>query len=54
MPVGLPTVAETAESDPDVEAVLLFCFSGLTLSLYLLHLLPAAMVDAIAVLAGVG
>jgi hypothetical protein len=54
MPVGLPTVVEAAESDPDLEAVLLFCFSGLTFSLYLLHLLPAAMVDAISLLASAG
>jgi hypothetical protein len=54
MPVGMPSVIETSESDPDVEAVLLFSFSGLTLSLYLLHLLPAAMVDAISLLASTG
>jgi hypothetical protein len=54
MPVGLPTVVDTAESDPDLEAVLLFSLGGLTLSFYLLHLLTVATVEAAMLLAGAG
>ncbi len=54
MPVGLPSVVETAEPDADLELVLLFCLSGLTLSLYLIHLLPIATADAIMLLARAG
>ena len=45
MPVVLPNAA--AESDADIECVLLFCLGGLTLSLYSFHLLPTVMVDAL-------
>jgi hypothetical protein len=51
MPVELPRVVDTAEPDPDREAVQLFCLGGLTISLYLIHLLPIAMVDAMMLLA---
>ena len=54
MPVGLPTAIEAAESDPDAEFVLLFCLSGLTASLYLLHLFPVAAADAIMLLSCAG
>jgi hypothetical protein len=54
MPVGLPSVVDTAESDPDLEAVALFSLAGLTLSFYLLHLLPVAMANAAMLLACVG
>jgi hypothetical protein len=54
MPVGLPTAIEAAESDPDAEVVLLFCLTGLTASLYLLHLLPVAAADAFMLLSYAG
>jgi hypothetical protein len=54
MPVGLPTVVAAAESDPDAEVVLLFCLTGLTVSLYLLHLLPAVAADAFLLLSCAG
>jgi hypothetical protein len=54
MPVGLPTAIEVAESEPDAEFVLLFCLSGLTASLYLLHLFPAAAADAFMLLSCAG
>jgi hypothetical protein len=54
MPVGLPCAVETAEPDADAEVVLLFCLGGLTLSLYLLHLLPVATASAITFLACAG
>jgi hypothetical protein len=52
MPVGLPSVVETTE--PDFEVAQLFCLSGLSLTLYLVHLLPFAMVDAMMLLACAG
>jgi hypothetical protein len=54
MPVGLPSAVHTAESDADLEAVLLFCLGGLTLSLYLFHLLPVVAADAAMLLACAG
>jgi hypothetical protein len=54
MPVGLPSVVETAEPDPDLEAVQLFCLGGLTVTLYLLHLLPSTMENAMMLLACAG
>jgi hypothetical protein len=56
MPVGLPSTAVTvtAESDADLEAVLLFCLGGLTLSLYFIHLVPIATAGAITLLAYAG
>jgi hypothetical protein len=54
MPVGLPSVVHTAGCDADLEAVLLFCLGGLTLSLYLIHLLPVAAVEATMLLACAG
>jgi hypothetical protein len=54
MPVGLPSVVDTAEPDPDLEMVLLFSLGGLTLSLYLIHLLPVATVEAAMLLACAG
>jgi hypothetical protein len=54
MPVELPSLVDTAESDPDLEVVLLFCLAGLTLSLYLIHLLPVASVEATMLLAYAG
>jgi hypothetical protein len=54
MPVGLPSVVETAEPDRDLEAVQLFCLGGLTVTLYLLHLLPVAMANARKLLACAG
>jgi hypothetical protein len=54
MPVGLPSDVETAESNPDRESVQLFCLGGLTLSLYLIHLLPIAMTNAMMLLACAG
>jgi hypothetical protein len=54
MPVGLPSVIDTAESDPDLELVLSFSLGGLTLSLYLIHLLPVAAVAASMLLASAG
>jgi hypothetical protein len=54
MPVGLPSLVDTAESDPDLDAVMLFCLGGLTLSLCLIHLLPVATVEAAMLLAGAG
>jgi hypothetical protein len=45
MPVGLPSLVDTAESDPDLDAVMLFC---------LIHLLPVATVEAAMLLAGAG
>jgi hypothetical protein len=54
MPVGLPSGVQTAEPDPDLEVALLFSLSGVTLSFYLLHLFPFAMVDAIMLLASAG
>jgi hypothetical protein len=41
---------ETTELDPNLKVVLLFGLGGLTLSLYLLQLLPSSMV----LLAGMG
>jgi hypothetical protein len=54
MPVGLPNVVETAEPEPDLEAVQLFCLGGLTVTLCLLHLLPVATVNAMMLLACAG
>ena len=54
MPVALPSVIDTAEADLDLEAVLLFCLGGLTLSLYLIHLMPVATVEAAMLLACAG
>jgi hypothetical protein len=54
MPVGLPSTVEIAGDDLDREAVLLFSLCGLTLSLYLLHLLPIATVDAMMLLTCAG
>lgn len=54
MPVGLPSAVAAAEADPDLEVVLLFCLSGLNLSLYLIHLLPVAAVAATMLLASAG
>jgi hypothetical protein len=45
---------ETAELDPGLKVVLLLCLSGLTLSLFLLHLFPLAMADAMMLLACAG
>jgi hypothetical protein len=53
MPVRLPSIAETAP-DPDREVVQLFCLGGLTLSLYLLHLVPVAMANAMMLLSCTG
>jgi hypothetical protein len=54
MPVGLPNVIDTTEPDPDLEAVMLFCLAGLTLSFYLSHLLSVATVEAAMLLACAG
>jgi hypothetical protein len=54
MPVGLPSVIDTTEPDPDLEAVMLFCLGGLTLSLYFIHLLPTASIAAAMLLACAG
>jgi hypothetical protein len=53
MPVGLPSAVETA-ADPDLAVVELFCLGGLTLSLYLLHLAPVAMANAMMLLSCAG
>jgi hypothetical protein len=53
MPVGLPNVVEAAKADPDLE-VQLFCLGGLTLSLYVIHLMPAIMTNAMMLLACAG
>jgi hypothetical protein len=45
---------ENAELDPSLKVVLLLCLSGLTLTLFLLHLFPLAMTDAMTLLAGAG
>ncbi len=50
MPVGLPSAVETTAPDPDLQVVELFCLAGLTLSLYLLHLAPVVMANAIMLL----
>jgi hypothetical protein len=55
MHVGLrKAVIETAELAPNLKVVHLFSLGGLTLSLYLLHLFPNAMVDAMMLLASAG
>jgi hypothetical protein len=53
MPVGLPSAVETVP-DPDLEVVQLFCLGGLTMSLYLLHLVPVAMANAMMLLSCTG
>jgi hypothetical protein len=45
---------ETVELDPNLKVVLAFSLGGLTLLLYLLHLFPNAMIDAMMLLAGAG
>jgi hypothetical protein len=52
MPVELLRPVQTGE--PDLEVVQLFCLSGLSLSLYFVHLLPHTMVDAMMLLACAG
>jgi hypothetical protein len=54
MPVGLPSAVDIPESDADLEAVLLFCLGGLTVSLYLIHLVPVAAAEAVTLLAYAG
>jgi hypothetical protein len=54
IPVGLPSAVDTTEPDLDLQAVQLFCLAGLTLSFYLLHLLPVAMIDTMMLLTSTG
>jgi hypothetical protein len=54
MPVELPRAVETADPDPDLEAVQLFCLGGLTVTLCMLHLMPTAMTNAMTLLAYAG
>ena len=54
MPVRLPSAVDTTAPDPDLQAVQLFCLGGLTLSLYLLHLVPVAMENAMMLLSCMG
>jgi hypothetical protein len=54
MPVELPRAVQTAEPDPDVEVVRMFCLAGLTVTLHLIHLLPDAMSNAMMLLAYAG
>jgi hypothetical protein len=55
MLVELPKATiETADVDPNLKVVLLLCLGGLTLSLFLLHLFPLAMADAMMLLAYAG
>jgi hypothetical protein len=53
MPVGLPSAIDT-EPDLDLQAAQLFSMGGLTLSLYLLHLFPIAMANAMMLLSSMG
>jgi hypothetical protein len=50
----MPVSRRDRRPDPDLQVLLLFCLGGLTLSLYLFHLLPVATADAITLLAGAG
>lgn len=54
MPVALPSVIDTTVPNPDLEAVMLFCLAGLTVSSFLGHLLSAAAVEAAMLLACAG
>jgi hypothetical protein len=54
MPVGLPSAVDTAEPDRDLEVVQLLCIGGLTLSLYLLHVFPISIANAMTLLTCTG
>ena len=54
MPVGLPRAVDTAEPDRDLQVAQLFCTGGLTLSLYLLHVFPVAIANAMTLLTCTG